>query len=190
MRQMIRTMVVFLALFVLVSFCGGKPGEEKKPIAKVNDFVIVDDSFRQELAASAYLRDSPGLSYEDKKKFLEAQIRKKLLIREATELGLDREEEFRQTIERYWEQTLIKTLLQQKSRDLEKDIIVTQEEIENRYQEMAQKKGDLPPLEKLVPEILEEIREEKKTKALESWINGLWAEAEIEIYEDNLRSLR
>ena len=55
---------------------------------------------------------------------------------------------------------------------------------------MAQKKGDLPPLEKLVPEILEEIREEKKTKALESWINGLWAEAEIEIYEDNLRALQ
>ena len=190
MRQMIRTMVVFLALFVLVSFCGGKPGEEEKPIAKVNDFVIVDGSFRQELAASAYLRDSPGLSYEDKKKFLDAQIRKELLIREATELGLDREEEFRQTIERYWEQTLIKTLLQKKSRDLDKDIIVTQEEIENRYQEMAQKKGDLPPLEKLVPEILEEVREEKKTKALESWINGLWAEAEIEIYEDNLRALQ
>ena len=190
MKQTIRAVIFVLALFVLVSFCGGKPGEDKKPIAKVNDFVIVDDAFRRELAASAYLRDSPGLSYEDKKKFLDAQIRKVLLIREATELGLDREEEFRQTIERYWEQTLIKTLLQQKSRDLEKDIIVTQEEIENRYQEMAQKKGDLPPLEKLVPEILEEIREEKKTKELESWINGLWAEAEIEIYEDNLRALQ
>jgi hypothetical protein len=48
MRQMIRTMMVILALFVLVSFCGGKPGEEEKPIAKVNDFVIVDDSFRRE----------------------------------------------------------------------------------------------------------------------------------------------
>ena len=190
MRQMTRTMMVFLALFVLVSFCGGKPGEEKKPIAKVNDFVISDDDFRRELAASAYLRDSAGLSYEDKRKFLDSQIRKELLIKEATKLGLDREEEFRQTIERYWEQTLIKALLQQKSKDLEKDIIVTQEEIESRYQEMAQTKGDLPPIEKLAPEIEKEIREQKKTKALESWIDSLWAEAKIKIYEENLRALR
>jgi hypothetical protein len=190
MKQTIRAVIFVLALFVLVSFCGGKPGEDKKPIAKVNDFVILDDHFRRELAASVYLRDSPGLSYEDKRKFLDVQIRKELLIKEATKLGLDREEEFRQTIERYWEQTLIRALLQQKSRDLEKDIIVTQEEIENRYREMSQTKGDLPPIEKLVPEILDEIREEKKTEALESWINGLWAEAEIKIYEDNLRSLR
>ena len=190
MRQMIRTMMVFLALFVLLSSCGGKQSEEGKPIAKVNDFIIAEDSFRRELAASAYFHNIPGLSNDDKKSFLDNQIRKELLIQEATQLGLERAEEFRQTIERYWEQTLISTLLEQKSIDLEKGIIVTREEIENRYRALAQVKPDLAPLEELAPEIEKEIREQKKTKALESWIDSLWAEAEIEIYEDNLRSLR
>jgi len=190
MRQMIRTMMVFLALFVLLSSCGRKQSEEGKPIAKVNDFVIVEDSFRHELAASAYFHDIPGLSNDDKKNFLDNQIRKELLIQEATKLGLARAEEFRQTIERYWEQTLISTLLEQKSIDLEKGIIVTREEIEGRYRALAQAKPDLAPLEELAPEIEKEIREQKKTKALESWIDSIWAEAEIVIYEDNLRALQ
>ena len=159
MRQMMRTVMVVLALFVLVSSCGEKPGEDKKPIAKVNDFVIAEENFRRELAASVNLRDIPGLSYEDRRRFLDVQIRKELLIQKATELGLDREEEFRQTIERYWEQTLIKGLLQKKSKDLEKEIIVTREEIEDRHREMAKTKSDLPSIESMAPETQKEIRE-------------------------------
>ncbi len=190
MRHMIRAMLIVLALFVLLSSCGGKPGDEGKPIAKVNDFVIVEDSFRQELSASAYFHNIPGLSNDDKKRFLDSQIRKELLIQEATRHGLDKGEAFRQTIERYWEQTLITALVGQKSKDLEKDILVTQEEIEGRYRALAQAKPDLAPLEELAPEIEKEIREQKKTKALESWIDSLWAEADIKIYEENLQALR
>jgi hypothetical protein len=164
-------MMVFLALFVLLSSCG-------------------EDSFRSELSASAYFHDIPGLSNDDKKSFLDNQIRKELLIQEATRHGLDKGEAFRQTIERYWEQTLISALVEQKSKDLEKDILVTREEIEGRYRELAQAKPDLAPLEELAPEIEKEIREQKKTEALESWIDSLWAEADIKIYEENLQALR
>lgn len=179
-----------VALFVLLSSCGEKPGDEGKPIAKVNDFVIVEDSFRRELSASAYFHNIPGLSNEDKKRFLDGQIRKELLIQEATKRGLDKGEAFRQTIERYWEQTLISALVEQKSKDLEKYILVTQKEIEDRYRELAKAKPKLAPLEELAPEIEKEIREHKKTKALESWIDSLWAEADIKIYEKNLQSLQ
>jgi hypothetical protein len=190
MRDMIRAVIIVLAPFVLLSSCGGKPGDEGKPIAKVNDFVISEDSCRREMAASAYFQPIPGLSYADKKRFVDTQIRKELLIQEATKSGLDKGEAFRQTIERYWEQTLISSLVEQKSKDLEKDILVTQEEIEGRYRALVQAKPDLEPLEELAPEIGKEIREQKKTKALESWMDGLWAEADIKIYEENLQALR
>ena len=190
MSHKTKALMVMVALFVLLSSCGGESGDEGKPIAKVNDFVIAEDSFRRELSASAYFHNIPGLSDEDKKRFLDGQIRKELLIQEATKRGLEKGEAFRQTIERYWEQTLISALVEQKSKDLEKYILVTQKEIEDRYRELAKAKPNLAPLEELAPEIEKEIREHKKTEALESWIDSLWAEADIKIYEKNLRSLQ
>jgi len=175
---------------MLLNSCGKEPSQQSKPLAKVNNYVIEENNFRRELAASAYFHDIKGLSYEDKRKFLDSRIRKEILIQQATKLGLDREETFRQAIERYWEQTLISSLLQRKSAELEKEVIVTSDEVEKRYLEMKKTEAKLPPLAEMKEELAREIREEKKTSALEAWMKGLQDRAEVVVYEDNLRALQ
>ena len=183
--------LLFLAgLLVLTISCKGKVASEEKPIVRINDYIITEKDFRQELSASAHFHDITGLTQEDKKDFLNSQIKKELLIQAAVSLGLDKEEGFRQAIENYWEQTLITALLKREISRLEKDIIVTREEIENLYHHMSQTNPDISSLEKILPALEKEIREEKKTRALESWIKDLWMEAEITIYEENLRAMR
>lgn len=73
---------------------------------------------------------------------------------------------------------------------LEKDIIVTRDEIETRYRHMSQSNPNLPSIEEHITGLEKEIREEKKTMALEGWVKDLWKEAEITIYEENLKSMR
>jgi hypothetical protein len=189
MKYRLKT-VVLLIMVVLVASCGKKSGDEGDRIAKINDHVITEKMFRRELAASAYFHNIAGLTFEDKKSFLGDQIRKELLIQEAVKRGFHKEEGFRQVIERYWEQTLISKLLQQRSAALEKDIIVTNEEIEARYRDVSRLKPDLPSMAEVRDKLGNDSREEKKTRALEAWVDSLGNKAEITVYENNLRSLR
>jgi len=182
--------VIVAGIMVLLCSCTGQGTNKSAPVAKVNDYVIASDDFRQVLARSAYFNDIVGLSLADKKRILDEEIRKELLIQEAIKLGLDKEPEFRQTIERYWEQTLIASLVKRQSASIQSRIIVTEDEIENRYRQMAQPGTELPPLADLRQKLEKEIRDEKQTKALEEWTEDLWKKAKINLNEENLSSLK
>jgi hypothetical protein len=182
--------VLVIGLLALMLSCGGEVSEEKKSVAKVNDYVITADAFRRELSASVRFHDVVGLTLEDKRDCLDSQIRKELLIQEASRLGLDREETFRQTIEAYWEQTLITALLKHQMARLEKEILVTRDEIEQHYRQLSQNDPNPAPLEEMKTLIEKAVREEKKTEATEKWIKDLWNAADITIYEENLKALR
>ncbi len=174
----------------LLCSCTGQGTNKAKPVAKVNDYVIASDDFRQVLAKAAYFNDIVGISIEDKKRILDEEIRKELLIQEAIKLGLDKEPEFRQTIERYWEQTLITSLVKRQSASIQSGIIVTEDEIQNRYKQMAQPGTELPPLADLKEKLAKEIKDEKQAKLLEEWTENLWKKAKIDVNEENLGALK
>ncbi|HIJ75198.1 MAG TPA: hypothetical protein HPP81_00610 [Deltaproteobacteria bacterium] len=182
--------LIVAGIMALLCSCADQGTNKAKPVARVNDYVIASDDFRQVLARSAYFNDIVGLSLADKKRILDEEIRKELLIQEAIKLGLDKEPEFRQTIERYWEQTLIASLVKRQSASIQSRIIVTEDEIENRYRQMAQPGTELPPLADLRQKLEKEIRDEKQTKALEEWTEDLWKKAKINLNEENLSSLK
>lgn len=186
-----KCLLLFLAgLTALTLSCKDTVVSEGKPLAKVNDYVITEGNFRRELSASAWFHDIVGLTLEDKKDFLNGQIKKELLIQRALSGNLDKREEFRQTIEDYWEKTLITALLREQSSRLEKEIIVTRGEIEARYRELSASDSPAPPPDELVSRLEKEIREEKKTEALDRWIKILWKDADIKLYEENLKAVR
>lgn len=189
---MIRLYVVIAAgVAALSCSCFNQPADSSKPVAKVNEYVITSDDFRQTLARSAYFHDIVGLSLADKKNLLDDQIRKELLIQEAIKQGIDKDPEFREVIERYWEQTLIASLMKRQCSSLESGIIVTDDEIEKRFKEMVQSGGEPSQLTgELSRKLEQEIRDEKQAKALEDWTEYLSKEAKITVYEESLNSLR
>ncbi|MBN1103033.1 MAG: SurA N-terminal domain-containing protein [Deltaproteobacteria bacterium] len=186
-----RTLLLGCVIFVtLLWSCAEGPSGEGKPIARVNDYVITEDGFRQEVSISARYHNILGLTPEDKREFLNTQIRKELLIQAAVSQGLDKEDEFRQAIEKYWEQFLITALLRREGEQIEKEIVVTREEMEAYYHQVVRKDPKSPPLEQMLPEVERNVREMKKTKALDAWIERLWKDAKITVYEDNLTALK
>lgn len=178
---------LFLIGLLLSCSEGGSHGG--KPIAQVNDFVISGADFRRELAESAQYHRIVGLTPADKSEFLKGRIQKELLIQAAIAQGLDQEDEFRQAIEKFWEQTLITNLLRKEALKLEKEILVNMEEVEEQYKEMARKDPGCLPLDQLVQTIERNIREMKKKNALDVWVERLWKSARITIHEENLKAL-
>lgn len=173
-----------IMLFLLLSlFCCSeeKPARNSNILATINDYQLAVDEFQYQLAAELELDKDFKLTEGAKREFLEGLIRKELLIQEARRLKLDRKEKFVRAIERYWESTLIRDVMDLKSKEINKKIFVSQEEIEDRYKEMKVAEEGLPPLEEIQEKISNELKEKKKTRMLKEWMSDLREHAKIEI---------
>lgn len=104
--------MMLIALSV-ICFCFGcsKKDQDGKIIAKINNYSMTVQDLQDEIEHSPYTtRKENGLE-----NILDLAIRKQVLIQEAQRQGLDRKQSFMKTIERYWEQTLIRELIQKES---------------------------------------------------------------------------
>jgi hypothetical protein len=185
---MTRTLIslLLLALLLHLSCCAREEKEDGQLLARINDYSLTLDGFHSQLAAELEMDDDFKLTEAAKKKFLERLIRKELLIQEAKKRKLDRKEKFVKAIERYWESTLIRDLMEAKGKEIEKKTIVSQEEIELRYEEMKKTDPELPPFEDMQEVLAEKILGQKKQRSLEKWINELRDKANVQINQDLL----
>jgi hypothetical protein len=113
--------LLFLLLLSLFC-CSQEKRVESKILARINDYNLTIDEFHHQLAAELEFDKDFKLTEEAKQEFLEELIVKELLIQEAKKLKLDRKDKFIRTIERYWESTLIRDLMDLKSKEIQKDI--------------------------------------------------------------------
>jgi hypothetical protein len=103
--------------------------EISKPFLSVNDRIISEDEFQK------MLKRKPA--YMTQEQFIDSVIEKQLLIQEAVKLKINKEENFRSSVENFYEQSLIKILIDRKLDSLVVD--VTNEELA-KYEEYLQKK--------------------------------------------------
>lgn len=125
--------VVGLILIVLgisgITFLKTGPPASKE-LARVNKRIVTVDEFKKLLEES---RTAP--SYRDERRFLEDLITREILIQEAKKRGLDLKEPFRRSIQNYYEQTLLKSLTQEKMS--ESHVSVSEEEIAQHYRNIG-----------------------------------------------------
>src|SRR3989339_695076 len=98
--------------------------EISKPFLSINDRIISEAEFE------SALKRKP--SYMSREQFAESLIDKQLLIQEAVRMKINKEENFRSAVEIFYEQSLIKILLDRKLDSLVVD--VTDAEME-KYEE-------------------------------------------------------
>jgi len=181
----------FIYLFLLVLFlhlfsCTQEQAKEDKILAEINDYNLIIDEFQYQLAVELEMYEDFKLTKEVKKEFLEELIRKELLIQEAKKLKLDGKKKFIRAIERYWESTLIRDLVEIKGEEISNRILISREEIETCYNDMKKPRKKLPLLAELREKIAEGLKEKKKTRMLKEWIDDLRKNARIEINEELL----
>ena len=167
--------------FIFLCGCDQKLAEKKEVIAQINDYKLTRQEFEDQLIEELTIESDFKLTKEAKTIFLEQLIRKELLIQEAKKLGMDRKKKFIKTIERYWEATLVRDLMELKGDEFNKGTYVSEEEIDARYQEMKKTEGELLSLEEIREKITKKLKDRKKREKLKQWINNLRENAKIEI---------
>ena len=116
-RYGIRLSYILLALIIsgVMAGCCCKPENKnhagKEIIAKINNYKLTVNDFKDELMPKARdisLSADPEKAKEDA---LNELVTKKILLQEAQRQSFDKDAKFMKEIERYWEQALLKLLI-------------------------------------------------------------------------------
>jgi hypothetical protein len=166
----------FLFLIFLAG-CDKSGGGDRDVIAYVNREPITESELKYDMALKARQDPSFRITPETEAEELDSIIDRKLLIQKAMEKGLAREPKFVNTIRNFWEQTLIRDLVDYKEKDY---VYVTEDEIKNYYDELVEK-GVTQPLDELRPEIKNRIAAVKGQKMFEDWLKAERQKAKIEV---------
>lgn len=124
-----------LVLFMLgLSACG--PSSKEESVGSVNDRPILMKDFKKEL--SLISRRDP--TFRGNPKALEEQlgriIDRRLMIQEAAERGMTQDENFIETIKVFWEQTLVRQLIDAKTKEWSGRLAVSDAEVMDYYGRM------------------------------------------------------
>jgi len=174
-----------LLLVPLICFTGCAPDSagDGPVVVSINDYTVTLDEFRARLAHEVSLYHDFVPDQQSTRAFLDEMIRKEVLIQEAQRLKLDRSEKFIKTIERYWEATLVRNLLEMKGDELDTNVVISREEITAYYNRTRRPQDAPKPTPDAEKQLIKVLKEDKKTKLLAAWIDTLKAQADIKIDE-------
>ena len=174
----------FIAAVITISVwltgCSGDSPADKPYLVRVNDYRICAEDINSLLKFEAELDSNFYISEDTRTEFIQDLIQSQLLIQEAKKRKLDQRENFRRTIQQYWESTLIRDLLAEKGAQLRASTVVSQAEIDEYYRNNTENPEE-DAKEKLKPEIAKLLEDQKTTTRLKEWIEELQTEADIEI---------
>ncbi len=182
MKQNYILISIGLGVLLVIYGCEQKTKSIKLAI-KVNDFQMSAQEFEQEFKEAPASLLGPE---NQKEKFLENLVSRKLILQEAERLGMNREKDFLKAIERFYEQSLLKLVVDKKSNEFASKTQVNDREIETYYNEMKERGLVEKPLSEVYKEIKWQLLRQKQARAFEIWVEGLRQKARIEINKKTL----
>lgn len=124
---------LLLLLYLYFSGAGQQQPKPDKIIAQVDEWPISLQEFKRVIYEQKEKDKSLQLTPDQVRASLDKLIEKEVLIKEATRRKLHEREDFIRTIEKFWEQTLIRDLLNIKNHDIVQTTFISQEELKNYY---------------------------------------------------------
>jgi len=189
-KQLFGISGLFTSLFLCTIFltfffagCSRKSNEREPVIATVNKELISLRDFQEDIAIRSKQNPSYQITPQTVKEQLDTAIDRKLMIQEAMKMGLTNNEDFVRTIQTFWEQTLIRELIEAKSHEWEDRLFITEDEISDYYEEITKKSDNVPPLKSIYDQLKKVILEQKKTDALDEWLSMVRKRAVINVDE-------
>ena len=134
---------IVLAFFVsFLNGCSRSPEKEagisaSGVVAVVNGDKITSHDVERELALRSKRDPSFKITPHTLKEQVDVMVNRKILIQEAMDRKLAEDEQFVGSIQNFWEQTLIRSLLERMSKDFEKSAFATEEEIQRYYDNLG-----------------------------------------------------
>jgi hypothetical protein len=172
-----RRYLIIISAILLIGGCGGK-AEDSQVLLRINNYEITREEFESEYKHSGY---SVPDTEESRKRFLDNLIDRKLIIQDAQKKGLDKDKDFLKTIERFWEQSLLKVSLDKKQEDINKSTKVTDREAQDAYNDWVRDGRTDKDYEKAHKDVKRELYRSKGSVQMNEWLIDLRKNADIKI---------
>jgi hypothetical protein len=173
-----RKLFILLLFLPLALACGRKPSQTEINFVKINNYTVGQKEFEERFKHSSY---AAADTLEARKEFLDVLTREALIIQDAQRKGLGNDQEFLKTIERFWEQSLFKRAIEEKTKEIAGSVSVTENEITQEYVKLKSAGKINEPLEKVYITIKNNILREKEGLAMDEWVASLYRNADIKM---------
>ncbi len=178
-----------IGIYFSVSFLAGCSSDnrdiDRRVVAQVNNYTMMVEDLRYELKNIPHDAASLLKTEEGRMRYMDSLLGKEILLQEAQRQGIDKEKDFMKSIENYWEQALLRLLLQRKSQEISDSIRVHEEEIKEYYRNA----GESLPFSEVRVDIEGIIRQKKETEAMNTWIEELKERSYIRVNKDVLNEV-
>lgn len=166
----------------VVLLAGGGCAKKEPPAIKIGTIEVTAKEFDESFKMSRFFSMDP----KAKAAFLEIFINRKLMLKEAEDLGLDKDPVFLQGIQLFWEQALLKLVLARKSNELAIQLRVTDAEVKEFYARNKEKHFADKDVSTVYDQIKWIILKEKERQAIQRWVDGLKKKTTITADEKQL----
>jgi len=164
-------------LFISIILLGLACAQKEEPVVSIGTIKITKAEFEKDFAKFNLSKPDTAQARQE---FLDNLINRKLILREAETRGLDKEANFLEDVQDFWEQSLLKRAVDKKSKELFLTIKIGDDEIRDFYNA---NKDKFPgkTLEDVYPEIRLVLFKEHQKKAVEDWMDLLKKQANVKI---------
>ena len=136
--NIIRLSVILASLLLAGCSRCGSHAPKDQTLFKINNYSMTVDEFVREVNSDPSLTVSITGKKRTTGEILDDVIQKKSLLLEAQKEGLDKKRQFMDMVERFWEQSLLRAVVENKMKALSDNAGVGEEELKDRYLRMAQ----------------------------------------------------
>jgi len=136
MTKGLRVLITLILAAMALTSCAEREAEEPE-IASVGGIPILLKDFEREVSMTSRRDPTLKINASSLEDLLDSMMDRKILIREAMERGLSEDRRFIDAIKAYWEQTLIRELVDVRMKELADEVFVTEEEARAHYRRMG-----------------------------------------------------
>jgi hypothetical protein len=170
-----RKFFVGIAIIGALVSCGC--AKKEKPAIAIGSIAITAEEFEQ-----AYQKVRSSRSGEvSRKEFLDTLVTRKLILQEAEVLGLDKDQQFLESLQLFWEQALLKLVLARKLNELTLVSRVSEKEVSDYFERHKENDFQGKELAEVHDQIKTLIHRIKQQLELQRWTSSLKKRANINI---------
>lgn len=122
-----KKLFIFLLLLATLTACAPKKSGDQRVAMVVGDIPVTVAEYKAAFAASPYGAQNTS---ESRRQFLESYAIKLMILEEAQNTGLDRDSEFLKDVESFWQQALVKRMLEKKMAQYSGLITVSEQQVQ------------------------------------------------------------
>ena len=169
--------LLLAALLPSLVSCAKKPDADK-PAVTINRYTLTAGEFEE-----LYRQYGPEAdTAQNRDDFLNNLVTRKILLQEAQRRQLDTQKVFLRSVESFWEQSLLRLVVDQKMKETTDVVTVTDQEIDAYYKRWILEDPDLGKTPAEAHDlVLWRIRQEKEALRMKQWIDDLVRGANVHI---------